>query len=173
MTSDLDFVRAAQAGEVAALGTLLETYRARLYATALIFLGDRAQAQDAVQETFLIALRRLQNLRDPAAARAWLHAIVRNECRMQLRKHRELPGVPEANVELHRNEVEEAFEQLVTKDWMWTALEELPEDLRVTVMLRYFTVRSTYSEIAAILIIWRFNSSISKCRRRPKPRMGV
>ena len=78
MIDDVELVHAAQAGNVAALGMLLESHRARLYATALAIVRDRAQAQDAVQEAFLVALRRIQDLREPAAAGAWLQTIVRN-----------------------------------------------------------------------------------------------
>ena len=151
MTGDVELVSAAQAGDVTALGLLLESHQARLYATALAILRDRVQAQDAVQEAFLVALQRLHDLRDPAAAGAWLHSIVRNACLMRLRAPRELPGeIPESAFG-HRREVDEALEQLALRDWLWTALEALPDDLRATVMLRYFTRHAAYTEIAAIL----------------------
>jgi Sigma-70, region 4 len=37
------------------------------------------------------------------------------------------------------------------REWVWTALYELPETLRVTAMLRYFGSFSSYEEISAIL----------------------
>ncbi len=37
------------------------------------------------------------------------------------------------------------------REWVWTALSELPEVLRVTAMLRYFGSYSSYEEISAIL----------------------
>ena len=151
MIGDVERVHAAQAGDVAAMGALLEDYRARLYAAALTMLGDRVQAQDAVQDAFLVALRRLGDLREPAAVGGWLHRIVRNECRMRLRAYRKLPGEIAVQTRTHRCDVDEAFEQLALRDWLWTTLEGLPDDLRATVMLRYFTRHTTYIEIAAIL----------------------
>lgn len=151
MTGDVELVRAAQAGDVAALGALLEAHQARLYATALAILGNRTQAQDAVQDAFLVALRRLHELREPAAAGAWLRTIIRNECRMRLRACRELPGEVEAITGVYSRDVDEAIERLALRDWLWTALEALPDDLRATVMLRYFTRHASYVEIAAIL----------------------
>ena len=74
-------VRAAQAGDTAGLGALLERHRSRLHAIAVSMLGHGPQAEDAVQDAFLIALRRIGELRDPAAARAWLVAILVNVCR--------------------------------------------------------------------------------------------
>ena len=70
--NDAALVRAAQAGDIAGLGALLERHRSRLHAIAVSILGHGPQAEDAVQDTFLIALRRIGELRDPAAARAWL-----------------------------------------------------------------------------------------------------
>lgn len=47
--------------------------------------------------------------------------------------------------------LEERIDHLALKDWVWTALSELPENLRVTAMLRYFGTRASYEEIAAVL----------------------
>src|SRR5687767_15413753 len=128
MIGDVELVCAAKAGDVAAFGALLESHRARLTASALAILGDRFQAQDAVQDAFLVALRRLDDLREPAAVGGWLHSIVRNQCRMRLRSRRELPREISVRDEMHRCEVEEALEQSALRDWLWTALEELPHD---------------------------------------------
>jgi RNA polymerase sigma-70 factor (ECF subfamily) len=46
---------------------------------------------------------------------------------------------------------EEYIDQLALREWVWAALYELPDALRVTAMLRYFGYYSSYAEIAAIL----------------------
>jgi DNA-directed RNA polymerase specialized sigma24 family protein len=84
--TDRELVSAARAGEVAALGELFERYRPSLYAAALARLRDRDEALDQVQETFLIALTRMNELRDPDAVGGWLHAVLRNSCLMRLRR---------------------------------------------------------------------------------------
>jgi RNA polymerase sigma-70 factor (ECF subfamily) len=148
--SDGDLVRIAREGEVAALGALLERHRARLYALALSMLRDRDEAHDAVQDTFLVALRRLGDLREPAAAGAWLRAIVRNTCLTRARRIREVPGeLPDrAGIDVGPEAV---LERLALRDWVLTSLDQLTEGQRATVMLRFFTSRSSYAEIAAIL----------------------
>ncbi len=150
-TTDGDLVHSALAGDAAALGGLLERYRASLYASALAVLGDRAAALDAVQDTFLVALQRIGDVREPAAVGGWLHAVVRNVCLMRIRSSREIPfGVlPEHGTT--GSDAEESLDRLALRDWVWTALEDLSEDVRVTVMLRYFTRRTSYAEIASIL----------------------
>jgi hypothetical protein len=66
--SDAQRARAAQRGDAVSLGILLERHRAPLYALALRFLGHwPQQAQDVVQDVFLIALSSIDRLREPEA----------------------------------------------------------------------------------------------------------
>jgi RNA polymerase sigma-70 factor (ECF subfamily) len=152
-TSDAELVRAAQAGEIAALGLLLERHRARLLAVASSHLGPGAAAEDAVQDTFVIALRRIGDVREPAAAGAWLQAVVRSVCLQVLRR----PIVEESVAEpgepagaLQPGDVERALERTVLREWLWTALGRLSEPLRLAVLLRHFSSASSYEAIAAL-----------------------
>ncbi len=45
-------------------------------------------AKDAVQDTFMTALTKIAQLRDEAAIQYWLHTILRNHCRMYLRRRK-------------------------------------------------------------------------------------
>ncbi|WP_245771709.1 RNA polymerase sigma factor [Actinacidiphila guanduensis] len=92
---DADLVRAAQAGDAGSLGLLLARHRAPMYAVALAFLGHSQDAEDAVQEAAVLALRRFGDIRDPEAAGPWLRMVVRNVCRAQLRR---MSAVPVADV---------------------------------------------------------------------------
>jgi RNA polymerase sigma factor (sigma-70 family) len=57
-----------------------DRYADPLYKYCLAFLGEPAEAADAVQDTFVIAAARLVDLREPSRLRAWLYAVARNEC---------------------------------------------------------------------------------------------
>jgi RNA polymerase sigma-70 factor (ECF subfamily) len=70
---------------------------------------------------------------------------------MRLRARREWPGGLPVQPEPRHAAVDAVFEQVTVRDWLWTALEHLPDELRATVMLRYFTRHPTYTEISAIL----------------------
>ncbi|WP_427919527.1 RNA polymerase sigma factor [Streptomyces sp. cg40] len=90
-----ELTRRAQAGDTGALRLLLTRHQAPMRAVALSLLGYGPDAEDAVQDaalTALTALRRIGDVREPAAVGAWLRAIVRNSARMRLRADRELPG---------------------------------------------------------------------------------
>jgi RNA polymerase sigma-70 factor (ECF subfamily) len=142
---DMQLVRAAQGGDVAALGTLLERHRALLHAVAVSMLGPGGRAEDAVQDTFVIALRRIDGLRDPAAARGWLLTVLRNVCLTELRRPEIAPAA-----EPTAASVDDAIDRLAVSEWVWTAIERLREPLRTPVVLRYFSNASSYDAIADV-----------------------
>ncbi len=118
---------------------------------ALRILGRGPEAQDA----FVVALSSIDRLREPEAAGRWLRGILRNVCLMRLRERRgevlfeERPHhVEERSFE---PSAEEAIDRLAMREWVWTALYELSEALRVTAMLRYFGSYASYEEISATL----------------------
>ncbi|MEU4408415.1 sigma-70 family RNA polymerase sigma factor [Streptosporangium sp. NPDC023963] len=149
-TSDPELTLAAQAGDVAALGLLLERHQAGMRAVALSLLGHGPDADDAVQDAALVALRRIGDVRDPAAVGPWLRMIVRNACRTRLRSVHDVrfldePAPPSADAT-----PEQALERHALRDWIWRAIEELPPPVRMAVMLRHFSSGITsYQEIAA------------------------
>lgn len=155
MLSDAELVKAAQKGNVASLGILLERHRASLHALAFQLLGYGPHVEDAVQDTFLVALRKIHQVREPTAVGGWLHMVLRNLCYTRLRAgQREIFAdelVRYADQRSSEVSAEESIDRLAMREWVWTALSELPETLRVTAMLRYFGSYASYEEIAAIL----------------------
>jgi len=153
--SDAHLARAAQSGDAASLGVLLERHRAPLYALALRFLGHVPDAQDAVQDAFVAALRTIDQLREPEAVGGWLRGIQRNVCLMRLRERKEEIHFERPEREFDsaflESSVEEAIEHLTTREWVWSALGKLPEDLQLTAALRYFSGHSSYEEISVVL----------------------
>ncbi|MFF1741921.1 RNA polymerase sigma factor [Streptomyces mirabilis] len=151
--TDEELTRRAQAGETGALGLLLARHQAPMRAVAMSLLGYGPDAEDVVQDAALTALRRIGDVRDPAAVGAWLRAVVRNAARMRLRVTRETPGLDGLD-HLHPcdhepSHPERVVEQHAMRDWIWDAVEELPEQLRLVLMLRHFSGITSYQEIAA------------------------
>ena len=150
--TDAELLSAIRGRDAAALGLLLERHRPRLFATAIGLLGFRADAEDAVQETFLIAMQRIADVRDPDAVGAWLQTVLRRSCLQHRRRRRGevvLDVVPDRADE--RIPIEERLERMELRDWIWGTLQRLPEPLRVTAILRYFGSYDSYDELAAIL----------------------
>jgi RNA polymerase sigma factor (sigma-70 family) len=150
--TDADLVLAAQQGDVSALGLLLARHESSMRAVALGILGFGSEAEDVVQDAALIALRRVGDVRDPHAVVAWLHAIVRNGCRMYLRSKTPVPVSDMASIlppELERDPAA-LFDQHGLRDWVWCAIEDLSPALRLVTILRYFTDITAYDQVADV-----------------------
>src|SRR5687767_14598187 len=76
MNALADVVVAARSGDVEAYGRLVQATQTMAYAVGLSVLRDSAAAQDAVQQAYLRAFRRLGDLQDPATFAGWLRRIV-------------------------------------------------------------------------------------------------
>jgi RNA polymerase sigma-70 factor, ECF subfamily len=83
---------AGRAGDRTALDQLLALHERPLFALCYGILGHAEDAEDAVQETFLRALRALPGFRGDAAFRTWLFRIAVNVCLK--RKSDRAPAVP-------------------------------------------------------------------------------
>jgi RNA polymerase sigma-70 factor (ECF subfamily) len=81
-------VEQASGGDERAFADLIDLYGARCYAIAYRILRDVEQAQDAVQQAFLLAWRELPRLRDPERFEVWLHRLLVNACYEEFRRYR-------------------------------------------------------------------------------------
>jgi RNA polymerase sigma-70 factor, ECF subfamily len=89
--------RISAGAPVDGLGPLLEQLRPDLLRFACWLARDRSLAEDIVQEAMLRAWRSQADLKDPAAARAWLLTIVRREhARLYERKRLEITSLDES-----------------------------------------------------------------------------
>jgi RNA polymerase sigma-70 factor, ECF subfamily len=73
--SDVDLVTRARQGDSAAFGELVDRHRSAVYRAALAALGSHADAEDAAQDAFLAAYRRLASFRGDASFKTWLLTI--------------------------------------------------------------------------------------------------
>jgi RNA polymerase sigma-70 factor (ECF subfamily) len=113
------------------------------FRTACLILGNRADAEEAVQDAFLRAWRFRDSLSDVPSIRPWLYRVVVNACYSKLR--REIPhrdrragDQPLASVESDDAGPEAGAEQLEMVTTVLAALQRLPLSLRVPVVLRYY-----------------------------------
>jgi RNA polymerase sigma-70 factor, ECF subfamily len=88
LASDAHLVARARDGDPAAFEDLVHRHVDAAHAVALAELADARDAEDAVQDSFIIALERLEECRDGAAFGAWLRQIVRNRARSVRRRER-------------------------------------------------------------------------------------
>ncbi|QDU91014.1 ECF RNA polymerase sigma factor SigW [Pirellulimonas nuda] len=92
-----ELVRAAQQGDRLAFGELAERYEGMVRSVALRRLGDWAEAQELCQEVMIKAMRRIDQLNEPAAFGGWLRSItVRMAINRQVRRRPDLATEPDA-----------------------------------------------------------------------------
>ena len=89
-------VAEAAAGDQEAFTELVATFHGDLLRLAMVITGDAELANDAAQNAWQHAWRKLRQLRDPVRIRPWLLAIAANEARQALRKRSRTVAMPEA-----------------------------------------------------------------------------
>ena len=129
---------------------LLAAHQEAVFRYAYRLSRCAATAEDVTQEVFLRAFRNLHQLRDETAAAGWLLAIARNEFLRICRKKG-------ANVELidpHKCDLTDKPQPptIDHQEWVAQALEQLPEEFRLVLLMYYFEELS-YAQIAEQLKI--------------------
>ena len=85
---DRDLVELARHGDREAFEILARSYGDRLFGMAKRILHDLDRAEDAVQQTLVIAWRELPRLRDPDRFEAWLQRLLVHTCYAEARRRR-------------------------------------------------------------------------------------
>ncbi len=132
-------VRRARAGDRAAFGALYDRFAPMVHGVLLARV-PRADVDDLVHDVFMLAMRRLEGLRDPAAFGPWLAAIARNRSRDHYRRQRETDALTTDVA----GPTPQHAEALAVLD----AIRALPEAYRETLVLR-LVEGMTGPEIAA------------------------
>src|SRR6478736_6530664 len=79
-TEDRALVRLSLAGQTEAFGVLVTRYQKVMYTVALRMLGNEEDAQDATQDAFVKAYRRLATFDPSYRFYSWMYRIIVNEC---------------------------------------------------------------------------------------------
>lgn len=146
---DSILVRAAQNGDVDAFEELVRRYQTSIYRVALRMLGSRADAQDAVQETFVRAWRALPRFRHDSAISTWLYRIVTRRALDRIASRRSTGTLDEVEVEAGPDPAQAAEHQERLRA-IRRAIAKLPPDQRAALVLREFEGLS-YQEVAQVL----------------------
>ena len=131
MTADaLDdvLVRASRDGDRSAFGRLYTRYSRMVHAIVLSRVPP-GEADDLVQDVFVLALRQLHGLRDEHAFGGWIATIARNRANGWHRGAVEVTELPDIVARSTQEEEEDARRALA-------AVRQLPEAYRETLMMR-------------------------------------
>jgi RNA polymerase sigma factor (sigma-70 family) len=128
MSTDAELVAGTLSGDREAFAAIYDRYADRLYDFCASVLRDRHEAQDAVQDTFVLAAQRLTQLNDPERLRPWLYAVARSVAlrRAKARKRVVLDTEVEDMVDPDAGP-QRVAEQAALRDLVWSAAAGLSE----------------------------------------------
>jgi RNA polymerase sigma-70 factor (ECF subfamily) len=137
--------------ETAEIAGLVRGHHEELYRYAYRLAGNQPDAEDLVQQTFLVAQQKLGQVRDASCTRSWLYTVLRNHFLKGLRKQQRMAaGSGEIDFDSLPEEVPDELE--VDSELLQGALDELPDEYRTVVVMFYFEDCS-YKDIASQLEI--------------------
>lgn len=137
----------ARGGDAAAFDALLRPRRTRLWSVCLRVVGDRQDAEDALQDALTAAWLHLGSFRGEARFDTWLYRIASNAALAVARRRRERAVDPHELPE-DGDLLRDHADQVADVDRVRRALATLPEQFREAVVLRELA-DLTYEEIAA------------------------
>jgi RNA polymerase sigma-70 factor (ECF subfamily) len=138
---------AAAAGNVDALSQLYREYADDVYSTAYRLLGNRADAQDVLQDVFVGLPRALRNYRESGQFAAWINRVTVRTSLMHMRSARRRR---ETDLDDVTDVLSNATDSAVNIIAVRRAIAGLPEILRIAYMLRTVEGHS-HDEIASLL----------------------
>lgn len=158
---DEELIEAIRGGETKAYEALVRRHTARIFALCLGILGNVSDSEDAAQETLVKALNKIQTLQDGSQFAGWISQIARNLCLDLLRSRKR-----------HRELLDQNQERIMPAPGDYSvlqeALEELPEEHRLPLLLFYFDGQKTESVAKALNL-----SRAGACTRLSRARKAL
>jgi RNA polymerase sigma-70 factor (ECF subfamily) len=149
--TDADLLARFRGGDETALEPLLTRYEGPVFRFLFGLLRDHHRAEDALQETFVQALRRADGV-DPATFRGWLFTVAHQQAVLLKRKEKRVPGSADDLVLLGLVDRSAADPAAAADDArrVRELLEQLPENQRAVIAARVFEGKK-FREVAAAL----------------------
>ena len=122
-----------------------------MFNTSLRILKDTAEAEDVMQESFLVAFHKLDRYSGEGTFGSWLKKIVINNALDHLRRRHEQTSIDEIGIDFPDEEDQETEEEIQWKvREIKQAINKLPEEYRTAVVLSDLE-GLPYSEIAELM----------------------
>ncbi len=178
-SDEMQLVQRSQGGDPEAFSALMDRYRERIVRLGVHMVGNRDDAQDLCQETFVRVYRALGTFDRRRAFSPWLYRIAHNVILDFLRRRKARPQTVESDDGTFYDSVDPSAENpqgaLLTQEAGREALDAirgLPDNYRSVVVFRYLDDLS-YAEIAETLGITEANvmMRMSRARRMLRDRL--
>jgi RNA polymerase sigma-70 factor (ECF subfamily) len=179
---DAILVAQSRRGDLAAFNELVERHQARVFNLALRLVGTREAAEDVTQDSFIAAFRKLDQFAGDNFI-SWLLRIAANNAKDELRRRARRPA---SSIDVifgtGPGDLEPRAEGVSVEEWaergelgriLWQALQELPEEQRMPIVL-VDVEGFAYGEVAGMLgwSTGTVKSRISRGRARLRELLG-
>lgn len=183
--NDAELVARLQAGDQAAYAQLVEQHAGQVYRLALRMMGNEADAEDVLQETFLSAFKSIGRFEARSSLNTWLYRIASNAALMRLRRSE--PDQVSVDEPVGREDgdlvprqffdfcclPEEDFLRDEARAEMQRAIAELPPTLRSVFVLRDIEGLSTEETASALdLSVSAVKSRLMRARLKLRERLS-
>jgi RNA polymerase sigma-70 factor, ECF subfamily len=177
--TDYELIVAINAGQVDRFQELMEKYQVKLYNFGLKMCGDRRDAEDMVQDTFLNVFKYLKDFRHETKFRNWLYRIATSTCIKRRRKSKYAPerelsldeflpqdeaSIPDAVPQWAAQPLAQVLNEELSRH-LKAAILDLPDKYRLVLVLRDVEGFST-AETADILNLSPANVKVRLHRAR-------
>ncbi len=154
LADDDNLIRAAQQGDMASLEILLDRHHDRIRAVCAKVVGRGADADDAAQMALISIVKNLEKFDGQAKFTTWSYRIATNAAidELRRRKRRDADSIDDDEGHLQIAAIGNMSEAVTASLVVNDALEALPEDFRVPVILRDLCGLD-YDQIAEVLEI--------------------
>jgi RNA polymerase sigma-70 factor (ECF subfamily) len=174
--SDEEVIRKFQQGDLVAFDVVVARYKEQLINFVYTFVGDKSDAEDIVQDTFVKIYRFKQSYKNIARFSTWIYTVAGNMAKSELRKRKRQQLYPISSLSNGEKEFEavetriqadDMTDSTVKKDLIKKAIQTLPEHYQDVIRMREIDNLS-YEEIAeqTRLPIGTIRSRINRARIR-------
>ncbi|MBL8018927.1 MAG: RNA polymerase sigma factor [Leptospirales bacterium] len=150
-----DLIRRAARGDEKAFIELISPYQVRLLRRAHALLGSLEDAEDALQESLIMAYRSLANFRGESGIYTYVYRIVINKCHDSVRKRKRTESESLDNIPLISDErvsISKNHELSEESSYLILQINKLDKKYRQVLLMRYYDALS-YQEIADLIHI--------------------
>jgi RNA polymerase sigma-70 factor (ECF subfamily) len=157
--SDLELIEEIRGGNARLYAILVDRHKDRAMTLAFRLVGDRAEAEELVQDGFVRAYRSLDRFRGEASFGSWFYRIVYNVCMTSLRRrHGKAVHVPLDDESIYDDALEESgelslhekLEDAESRRILQEEMDSLPHQYKAALTL-FYVQELSYEEMTAVL----------------------
>jgi len=174
--NETEIVEKAQAGDKSAIAYLVNTYSSRIYSLALRIMRHEEDAEDVLQESFILMIRKISTFSGKSSFYTWLYRVATNVALGKLREKKysdKTISIDEPGFQSFKgyqlsewpDHLEEKLDDEAFRNCLTMAMEELSDNYRAVFVLRDLENIST-RETSAILNLTEANVKVRLMRAR-------